>query len=205
MKKMEKYLKGIALILMMIGISSIGYTQATYKIQDNNGVSLKIKGTSSLHDWEMDANRAKEGEAQFIFNEQNESELTSMKSLTFTLEVYALKGESKGLDNNAYKALRADKNKYITYKLTSATESAEKGGYLVKTKGKLTIAGVTKDIAMDIHLVVNKNKSVTLKGSYQLKMSDYKVEPPSFMMGMMTTGDTIKLNFEVTYIKQNEG
>ncbi|MBK5214754.1 MAG: YceI family protein [Flavobacteriaceae bacterium] len=202
---MKKYLEGITLILMMIGISSIGYAQATYKIQDNNGVAMKLKGTSSLHDWEMNAHRAKEGEAQFIFNELNESELTSMKSLTFTLEVYALKGESKGLDNNAYKALRADKNKYISYKLTSATESAEKGGYLVKTKGKLTIAGVTNDIAMDIHLVVNKNKTVTLKGSYQLKMSDYKVEPPSFMMGMMTTGDIIKINFEVTYIKQNEG
>ncbi len=199
---MKKQLKVLALILT-IGISSTGFTQAIYKIQDNKDVTVKMYGTSTLHDWEMEASRAK-GEAQLIFNAENESELTSMKSLTFTLEVKDLKSDNSGLDKNAYKALKADKYKYISYKLVSAKLSPEKGGYLAQTKGKLTIAGITNDIAMDIHLIVDKN-TITYKGSYQLNMSDYNVEPPSFMMGMMSTGDELKISFDVTYVKQNEG
>ncbi|SRX75197.1 YceI family protein [Aequorivita antarctica] len=199
---MRRHIKVLALI-MMIGISSTAYTQAIYKIEDNNNVSMKLTGTSTMHDWEMDATRAK-GEAQFMFDASNEGALTSMKLLTYTLEVKALKSDSQGLNNNAYKALNTDKYKYINYKLASAILSPEKGGYLAQTKGKLTIAGVTKDIAMDIHLIVNNN-SITCKGSHQLKMTDYNVEPPSFMFGAMTTGDATKLSFEVTYSKQNEG
>lgn len=198
---MKKYLDGLALILMMIAISSIGYAQTTYKVHD---VKLKLYGTSTLHDWEMDATRAN-GESQLIFNTENESELTSMKSLTFILEVKNLKSDNSSLDKNAYKALKADKYKTISYKLTSSKESPEKGGYLLKTRGKLTIAGTTKDVAMDIHLVTSENNTITYKGSYQLNMTDYSVEPPSFMLGAMKTGNALKLEFEVKYIKQNEG
>ncbi|SRX55458.1 YceI family protein [Aequorivita sp. CIP111184] len=201
---MKKHLKGLALILMMIGISSIGYAQTIYRIQDNKNVSMKLNGTSTFHDWEMDATRAK-GEAQLIFSTTNESELASIKALSFTLEVKDLKSDNSKLDKNAYKALKADKYKYISYKLTSSEESPEKGGFLLKTRGKLTIAGTTKDIAMDIHLIINQNTAITYKGSYELNMTDYNVEPPSFMLGAMSTGDALKLDFEVKYIKQNKG
>ncbi len=200
---MKKQIKGLALIIM-IGITNIGYTQARYKIQDTQDVAIKLSGTSTLHDWEMDATRAM-GEAQFIFNSGNKSEITSLKALTFTLEVKDLKSDSKGLDKNAYKALKADKHKYIKYQLSTASMTPKKGGYLLKTHGKLTVAGKSKDIAMDIHLVVNGNNTVTCKGSYQLNMTDYEVEPPSFMLGAMKTGDATTLDFEVTYIKQNKG
>ena len=199
MNNMKKYLESLTLIIMMIAISSIGYTQTTYKVQD---VKLKLYGTSTLHDWEMDATRAN-GESQLIFSTENE--LSSVKSLTFILEVKNLKSDNSSLDKNAYKALKADKYKTISYKLTAATKSPEKGGYLLKTRGKLTIAGTTRDVAMDIHLVTNENNTITYKGSYQLNMTDYGVEPPSFMLGAMKTGDALKLDFEVKYSKQNEG
>ncbi len=197
--KITKHIKGLALIAL-IAIANIGYAQSTYKIHDNNNVAMKLSGTSTMHDWEMDATRAK-GEAQLVFNEGSDSELASLKLLTFSLEVKDLKSDSKGLDKNAYKALKADTYKTISYKLSSSKQTPEKGGYLLTTKGKLTVAGVTKNIAMNMHLTVNENNSIICKGSYQLNMTDYNVEPPSFMFGAMSTGDATTLSFEVTYIK----
>lgn len=52
---------------------------------------------------------------------------------------------------------------------------------------------------MIVHSVVNKDGSITFKGTYKLKMADYGVEPPSFMFGAMSTGDAITLDFDVTY------
>ncbi len=192
---MNKYIKGLALIAM-IAIANLGYAQAIYKIQDTKDVAMKLTGTSSVHDWEMNAEKAT-GEAHFHF--KTDGELQSVDFLTFVLAVKDLRSDSKGLNKNAYKALKSDEYKKIQYKLSSSTVSSEKGGYLVNAKGKLTIAGVTNDIVMDVHLVVNKNGVITYKGSYKMNMTDYKVDPPSFLFGAMKTGEDIALDFSANY------
>lgn len=192
---MKKCIQGLA-IIAMIGIANIGYTQAIYRIQGSKDVAMKLSGTSTVHDWEMNAEKAT-GEAHFHF--KSNGELQSVDFLTFVLAVKDLKSDSKGLNKNAYKALKSNKYKNIQYKLSSSTVSSEKGRYLVKAKGKLTIAGVTNDIVMDVHLVVNKNGAITGKGSYKMNMTDYKVDPPTFLLGAMKTGDAVTLDFSANY------
>lgn len=195
---MKIHLKLLVLIIIIV-FTNIGFAQSIYKIQKNNTIDIKLKGTSTMHDWEMAANTAT-GEAQFIFKSTDIQELTSLKSLTFNLIVKDLKSDSKGLDKNAYKALKTDEFKNIHYILSTSILFPQKNGYLFKTKGRLTVAGVTKGIAMDMHVVVNANNTITCKGSCTLKMTDYDVEPPSFMLGIMKTGDDTTLDFAVTYI-----
>ena len=199
MKKHSK--KSLVLILIcMMGIISIAHSQSVYKVEDTKDIDMKLLGTSTMHKWEMDASTVM-GEAQFVFKKGSETALVSIKSLSFDLKVKDLKSDNKGLDKNAYKALKSDDHEEINYKLTSAKPSPEKGGYLLKTKGKLTIAGVTKDILMDVHCIVNKDGTVAFTGSHKLNMTDYKVEPPSFLLGAMKTGDAITLDFTIVYKK----
>lgn len=153
------------------------YSQSVYKITDSKDIDMKLSGTSTLHNWAMNA-QTFTGEAQFGFKSGSGDELTSLKSLSFNLNVTDLKSGEKGLDKNAYKALKTDQYKDILYKLGSATVMPVKDGkYLIKTKGKLSIAGVTKDVAMDVYAVINKDGSITCKGSDKLLMTDYQVKP----------------------------
>jgi len=197
---MKKHIKSFVIMFVsIVGFNSIGLSQSTFKIKETKDVNMKLLGTSTLHNWEMEATSV-EGEAQFVFKPGSESELTSVTSLSVALEVKNLKSDSKGLDKNAYKALKSNEFKDIHYKLISATVTPEKKNeYLLKTTGQLTIAGVTKEIEMDVHCVVNTNGSITCTGSSKLNMTDYNVEPPSFMFGAMKTGDTITLEFNVVY------
>ncbi|WP_162627991.1 YceI family protein [Arcticibacterium luteifluviistationis] len=196
---MKKNITALSLIVL-IGLTNICYAQAIYHVQKNSSEDIRLKGTSTLHDWEMKAGSVS-GEAQFIFKKSTEIALTSIKFLSFDLRVKDLKSDNKGLDKNAYEALKADKYEEIGYKLSSVKISEEKGGFLLKTNGKLSVAGVTKDIVMDVHAVVKENGAVSCKGSYKLKMTDYNVKPPSFLLGAMKTGDDIMLYFSVTYIQ----
>lgn len=188
------------ILLSLIGLCSIGYSQSTYKVENTNDIGMKLMGTSTLHDWEMES-RKMTGVGEFVFESGSEKELTSLNSLTFSIEVTDLKSDSETLDKNAYEALKSEDYKDINYKLSASTLSPEKGGFLLKSKGKLTIAGVTKDIVMDVHIVVNTDGTITCKGSYKLNMTDYSVKPPSFMFGAMKTGDAITLDFAVVYKK----
>jgi hypothetical protein len=201
---MKKYSMGrlIIIVICLTGLSNLTLAQSVYKIEETKDVDMKLRGTSTLHKWEMDS-KTVEGEAHFGFKPGSENELLSLKSLYFAMEVKDLKSDSKGLDKNAYKALKSDDYKDIHYILKSAIVSPDKDGkYLLTTHGKLTIAGVTKEIAMDISCVINKDGTITCTGSDKLNMSDYQVKPPSFMLGAMKTGDAITLDFVVVYKKQ---
>jgi polyisoprenoid-binding protein YceI len=192
----------VMIALFIMGSIQCTMAQATYKIQDTKDIDMKLSGTSTLHNWVMNAQNTT-GVAQFGFKGSGDTQLNSLTSLTFSLIVTDLKSGESGLDKNAYKALKADKFKNIDYKLTSAIIMPESDGkYLIKTKGKLTIAGVTKETDMDVYAVVKKNGSITCTGSDKLNMTDYSVKPPKFMLGAMKTGDAITLNYTLLYKKE---
>jgi polyisoprenoid-binding protein YceI len=191
----------VLIIFCILGFGNILYSQSVYKINDSKDIDLRLSGTSTLHKWTMNA-RTFTGEAQFVFKPGNDNQLTSLKSLTFSLVVQNLKSDEKKLDKNAYKALKTDRYKDIYYKLKSSKVIPQKENkYLIQAHGNLSIAGVTKEVTMDVYCVVNKDETITCTGSDKLKMSDYQVKPPTFMLGAMKTGDAITLDFTLVYKK----
>lgn len=198
---MRKCLEVLVIIYICLTVfPNIGYSQSLYKVKETKDVNIKLLGTSTFRDWEMDA-LTSNGEAKFIFKPGSDKDLVSLSSLSFAINVTDLKSDSDKLNANAYEALKSGEYKDIRYKLTSSTISPKKGGYLVKSIGNLTIAGVTKATTMDVQAVINDDGSVTTKGTYKLKMTDFNVEPPSFFWGVMKTGDDITLDFTIVYIK----
>ncbi len=198
----NEFRKIVLLLIYLTGVSTILFAQANYKIAESKEIEMKLSGTSTLHDWVMNTNTVS-GEAKFDFMEGSNSQLTSLESLSFSLIVQNLKSDSKGLDKNAYKALKTNKYKNIFYLLTTAIISPiSENKYLLKTEGELTVAGVTKKIYMDVNCLINANGTITCNGKYKLNMTDYHVKPPSFMFGAMKTGDAITLDFNMVYIKQ---
>jgi polyisoprenoid-binding protein YceI len=192
----------LGLSVSIIGLMSLGCevsAQPFYKIKESKDIDMKLSGTSTLHKWEMNA-RTFTGEADFKFSDKGKKKISAVKSLDFSLEVTDLKSDEKALDKNAYKALKATEYKDILYTLTSTTVTPQSDGrVLLKTLGNLSIAGVTKNVAMDVYSVVNKDGTITCTGSYKLKMTDYQVKPPTFMLGAMKTGDNITLDFILVY------
>jgi len=185
--------------ICIMGFSSMLHAQSLYKINDSKDIDMKLSGTSTLHKWAMDA-KSFSGNADFTF--KSAGQLSTLTSLTFALAVADLKSGESGLDKNAYKALNSKEYKDITYKLLSATITPKEDGvYLIKAHGNLTIAGVTKEVLMDVTCSVNKDGTITCTGSQTLNMTDYAIKPPKFMLGAMKTGDVITLDFTLVYKK----
>jgi polyisoprenoid-binding protein YceI len=193
--------KSILFIAMaVLGPATSLHAQTNYSTQNAKGDDMKLSGTSTLHKWSMDAHTFT-GQAQFYFK-PGAATLSALKALSFSLAVQNLKSGESGLDKNAYKALKTGTYKNINYNLTSATVSSVAGNkYFVKANGTLTIAGVTKPVAMNVYCTVNADASITCTGSDKLNMTDYQVKPPTFMAGAMKTGDAVDLAFTIVYKK----
>ena len=67
----------------------------------------------------------------------------------------------------------------------------------ITCNGSLSIAGTTQKIDLEVTGVVQPDNSIKCKGEKKIKMTDYKVDPPSFMMGTIKTGDEITISLDV--------
>ncbi|MDB5121582.1 MAG: YceI family protein [Sphingobacteriales bacterium] len=59
---------------------------------------------------------------------------------------------------------------------------------------KIIISGVTKKVEINSSYVLNADESVTMKATKAIKMSDYNIKAPSFMLGALKTGDDLSIS-----------
>jgi polyisoprenoid-binding protein YceI len=189
-------IKTIALsfIIYSVSLFNTAYSQTTY--QTAGPVKIKIQGTSNIHDWEMNTEK---GNSTAVFVTDANGAINGLTSLTFTMPVESLKSEHSGMDKNAYKAMHSDKYASLSFTVSSASIKPAGNNFNVFSKGKLTISGVTRDVDVTGTGTVNSDKSISLNGSYKLKMTSYNVTPPSIMLGTIKTGDDITVKFNLLY------
>lgn len=165
------------------------------------GLDVSVKGTSTLHDWEMKSNN--KGTCDVVFTLDAADKITAINELQFTLPAESIKSGHSMMDKNAYKAMNTDKYKNISFVLTNAaiTPSAT-NVYQVKVTGNLTISGVTKKCELGGTAKYNPaDKSFVLFGSKKFNMSEFGVKPPTVMMGTIKTGDEITVSFATKVIR----
>lgn len=168
---------------MMPAIAQQSYSQTGSPI-------FTIAGTSTMHDWTMTSQGANYNATLEVNADGAPAKLTQV---TMTLPAESLKSKEKAMDKNAYKSLNTDKYKDITFQLTASKIS----GKTITCTGNLTIAGTTKPVDVEVVYEV-RNGALFFKGSKKIKMTEFKVVPPSFMFGTIKTGDDITITFEVT-------
>jgi len=195
--KRERNLRiGRFIILAAVALISAFATNAQ-TTRKNSAFLIKVKGSSNLHDWTMEA---KSGNIEANLNlASNVSYLAGIQSLSFTLPVKNLKStEGSTMDNRAYDALKADKNPNITFVLLTATPESPNGNKSqYKVTGNLTIGGATKQIEMVASSTKNSDGSVIIMGSQNLKFTQFGLKPPSFMFGALKVTDNLTIDYTV--------
>src|SRR5690606_9017466 len=164
----------------------------------NDLASIKIAGTSTMHDWEMETPKVT-GKAGFILDG---NEITGIKFLDVTIPSESLKSGKGAMDKNAYKALKTDDHKEIGFILNKVSKIEKSGDkFILTAEGRLTIAGTTKNVQLLTTVLPKGNGDIQCTGETSLKMTDFGVEPPSFMFGSVKTGDQLEIAFDVSFTK----
>lgn len=190
---MKAQIKKYLFLLLPILLISVGLNaQTNYKLAN---AELSVSGTSSLHDWTMTSNSAS-GSASVT---TDGATLKSIQNLNVTMKAETIKSGKGGMDDNAYKALKTKKNPDVKFTLKEVKSIVKKGnGYLVEAVGTLTIAGESRTITVQGDAQPS-NGTLKITGNKKFKMTDFKVDPPTALMGTIKTGDDITINFNLTY------
>ena len=186
----------LAIPLLLALLPGVGIPTAAAAQQALRPASrLWIEGTSNKNDWRVDA-AGVEGSATL---RSGPAGALSIAGGRLTVAAGEMKsGRSVIMDRLMYEALKTTEHPTIVYELASAAVGPWNGGRAqVATKGRLTIAGVTKDIEATVQAERLPNGRIRFTGSYPLRMSDFDVTPPTAMFGALRTGDAVVVHFEL--------
>lgn len=177
---------------MLMGLSFV-MAQSNYSVKQ---ADFTILGTSNLHDWEMNGSKATiKGDFDV-----EDGTLAGINNVTVEVPVKSLES-TKGsiMDGKAHDALKAKQHGKIYFTLSNVNAITKSGnGYNVKAAGNLKIAGYSRSVMLDVFVKVMANGDLEINGSKDIKMTDYKVDPPSAMFGAVTTGDDVTVKFKAS-------
>jgi polyisoprenoid-binding protein YceI len=191
----------IATAAMVALIATAAGAQSTAKVPVAPESKLWIDGTSNLHGWSCKATTL-DADIEFdavAANEVSAAAPKALKKVNVKIPVKSLKCGHGGMDDNLYKALKANDTPEISYILGTFEAAGEtKDGYTLKTIGTLTIAGKQNKVEMDVVATRLADGTLKAKGVVPIKMTDYGIQPPTAIFGRLKTGDEVKVNFELS-------
>lgn len=190
----------VLLMLLFLSFNNkTAYSQSTYQLVSAQS-SIKITGTSNLHDWEMNL---KKMEASFQASSE-QSLIKSIQGVNFKCRSTDLLSESSIMNDKAHDALKAKPYPEISFSNTIVekwTIQNDKGKGLIT--GDLRLAGKTRRISIPFEGSITNN-SLQVNGTCKLLMSDFGISPPSAMLGALKTGNEVTIAFKLSFIHRSK-
>lgn len=177
------------------------------------GTRIEVQGSSSLHDWHVTTTHV-DGSLNLravAFAEPwaptpAAAADDDRRAVHISLSVDSLRSAKSGLNKKMYEALQRETHPVITFELVQA-QAQDSDGELVESLaapcvlagiGRVTVAGQTAAYEMAIPVRPGTNGTLVMAGTQQLKMTDFGIDPPTAMMGILKTGDSVTVAYEWT-------
>ncbi len=186
-------------LLLATSVAALQLTSAP------NGNTVKVDGTSSLHDWSV-ASKVIKGSIDLPAKIDPQTPLANASwlaakdpspRLVATIPVRKLKSGESGMDDNMYEAFNTKKNPNITFTLDKiwAVKTISNDVVDARATGTLQMKGKSRPVTMDLRITRGSNGSLEFAGHHSLDMRKWGIDPPTAMLGMLKTGPKVKVTF----------
>ncbi|MCW3788322.1 YceI family protein [Plebeiibacterium sediminum] len=182
-----RYVLGLLVIVMSISLNA----QTTLMVKSSQS-ALSVSGTSTIHDWEMEVEEMK---GNLLVSNMDDLESVQKGELSFNVKSL-VSGQSL-MNKKAYAALKESKHPVIKGKILKIYSSASQ----YKVELELTVAGVTKAITSNFKTSIVNTTQIKVQGNFDLKLSDFDIEPPVAIMGTIKTGDAVNVKYSILFEK----
>ena len=187
---------GLALILASVAVVPAATQDAPAPLTLTSS-RISIAGTSNIHAYSAATTSARlvQAKATTAGNAFWSDVLSpgALEVFELAVPVATLRSGNDGLDKNMHKALKAVAHPQITFSFVRFVTGGAPG--TVQAQGRLTVAGVERDIALEITTARNGDTFV-VKGHVQLLMTDFGIAPPKAMLGMLKTDPKVTVTVE---------
>lgn len=197
----------VSLLALAALVAGATVAAAAGELRLQAGSRLWLTGTSTVHDYSSQASRL---EVSFATNparwpatpaggEAVEALIRAggVTGIDVVVPVAGLKSGKDKLDQNMYKALRAEEHPEIRFRMAGyQVGAADTAGAPIEAKGTLTIAGVEREIVIAA-VAGREGEVVRLRCEVPLLMTDFGIKPPKMMLGALRTSNKVSVHIDL--------
>jgi polyisoprenoid-binding protein YceI len=121
----------------------------------------------------------------------------AVASVDLAIPIEKLECGNGQMNGHMRKALKAQEHPQIAFKLSSYELTRSGDSLMVTMAGSLTIGGTEKPIELAALATAAPDGALRVAGTYQLKMTEFGLKPPTLMFGTMKVHDLVKVGFDV--------
>ena len=192
-------------LLMAKAVIGLGATAAVaqgpsaIRLRLEPGSEITIQGTSTLHDFHCKTDKII---AYVDVDPSYTRDLTKVArplvSVKVNIVARTLTCGGGTIDNNMYKTLKTDQFQMIKYTMSGYDLlDATSSSFSANTKGTLQIAGQDKAVDIKINAARLAEGKASAEGEETIKLTDFGIDPPSFMFGRLKVGNELKVKFNL--------
>jgi hypothetical protein len=161
---------------------------------------VAIAGTSNIHAYTASTTAVRVTRVQLASGVAGEGfwdailKPGAIEAFEIAIPAASLSSPKDGLDKNMHKALKVKEHADILFSLTKLEPRAGAAGAF-RMVGVLTVAGVPRTVTIDV-TAERKDAGLAVKGELPLLITDFGIEPPKAMLGMLKTDPKVVVTFE---------
>ncbi len=191
------------MITISFSIGEVAYSQLTY-VPDQLS-RLWIEGRSNINEFECQANQYF-AEATLIDDNDPIELLQQIDERVFMQVEIRVDGFECGrsrMNQDLQKALKSSEYPEITFTFNSATilnipdVNSDDNAFEMEVRGFLTVAGNTREIHFTTRAYFVETYRIRAIGKTTIRMSDFDVEPPTALMGLIKAEDELTVHFDL--------
>lgn len=196
----------IALCIIVMGSELSGAQSSSMpgNITIAEGGKVWIDGSAGPVNFQCNAERLSgAGEIQSTSNPQATVQGENQVTISVKLPVKALNCGKRAMNKDMYEALKAQQFPTISYQVLEASlvspnnDSLSMGWMNIRTRGVMEIAGITDTTTVIAKGKVNGENKFHVKGSKDIHMDTYNIDPPSKMFGLIRASKDLTVHFDV--------
>lgn len=182
----------------------VGVMKKRFTIEDNS--HLQLKGTSNVNVFTCDC---EDRYAPQTFEVEQQGETARFHHTSLKINTQKFNCHNGKIDHDMRKALKSDKFPYIQIDLLETRQdarhfqTANRTWFDVQAKVKLTICGIAKTKNIPAKAQVLSDNQFRLKGFHPIQMSEFGIDPPQAMFGLIQVNDQIDFHFDL-YVSISE-
>ncbi len=208
MKKTNTILQGLLLLSVLILSGGWQVTGAQTRLTLQSKSRLWIEGTSTLNTFTC---RSKNVGGYGVLERSTSGMLHTLAApgapvarAEVAVRVETFDCGKQRMNRDFYKVLKADAFPMIRFTLDEANvlgqPDAEDRIYRLRVLGRLTIAGVTRRIEMRVLGWPLADGRYRVTGKERLLMSDFEIDRPTALLGLIRTRDRILVRFDLVAV-----
>lgn len=198
----------VLMLFSLIFAGEVFAFQSTFVPVDES--RLWFEGRSNVNEFECLAENYSGQATLPEFNDPASllNRITEVLSVQIEIEVDSIECGKNRMNKDLQEALKADTFPEITFTFQKADllsrPETQDDAFEVEVHGNLTVAGNTREISFKTNAYYLNDQRVRATGQTTIRMTDFGVEPPTALMGLIRADEELTVHFDLIATGNNQ-